>query len=248
MRSLFILILILMLVPLSLVACSPASEVEQETVSPTITQSDQNLSPTPTPKPTLSEEEIKNREEYNKLMNICVKYNDWSAVLLVRQMLTAGKISDDQFSKLYSIPAFSGMQDFDEGMWKRISERLQLVSNVLNDKSTDIDEETFIQSLSDTLANGTVYLMLFDSEEKQERMIKGIEIIDKCFEETSDENCELLRQSYFSDSLTPGEIVLLYYYIQNSPRSINKDELEDHLGINEFEQSVEDALAYLFNQ
>lgn len=215
-RGYFVKILVLVLVAILMtfffVGCIHESSENAENIVEMLTT--EQLSSSPPPKPTLSEQEIKNREEYNELMDICERYNDWSAALLIRDMYNKGIVTQNQYAKLYSISAFEGIKDFSEELWSQIQNQLNSASNVLNEKENSMDRDALYAYLSNASQQGTVYIKLLDSQEKQDRMIRSVAYIDRWFDDPTEQNFERVEQDYFADELTPGEIILLSCHMQ----------------------------------
>ncbi len=245
---------LLALIIFALMSCAIACDNESTAVtnleSITTTTVIATPPPTLTPKPTLSEEEIRIKQEYNDLVDICEKYNDWSAVLLIREMYKAGKISENYFKSLNSIEAFNGMKDYNEETWGEYESQIRRVSDILNGKSKD---EGFIyEHLSRMTKYKTVYVMLFDTEEKRENIIFGVSCINAWFLNPSKEKFNSIKQIYFSDKLTPGEILVLSCYIQYHPDKPSvvldgdkKIDLEDYLKKNGILELSQNALKML---
>lgn len=259
MRKHIMIIVVLIVLLLSFVSCSKQVEDVEGNHTPDITdespvQQTQEVSePTPTPKPTLSEEEIRVIEKYNELIGYCKYYNDWSAAVFVKGMYDYGAISEADFYELASIPGFEDIGEFSDEAWKRIAKHTETLSLILNGKLEELDDEgmeDFYQSLCDASQKGTVYINAFDSMEKQERVIKGVALINKWLDDPTQENFELVKEVYFSEDLTPGEIILLYchMYYSNGEVIEDKQEFLDNQGIKEYADEAYNNLLELNNK
>ncbi len=239
-------VMLIMLLAFAACAGEPDSNEEDVTETPVAP----TLTPPPTPKPTLSEEDIENRERYDELITIAERYNDWSAALLIREMLSDGKITESQYSKLFSIAAFKDAKNFKDAIWDKTKSQFSDVADVLNGTSKDMDKDEFYKFLFDASQHRTVYIMLFDSREKQERVIRGISSIDEWFEEPTDEKFDAFTEFYFSDDLTPGEVILLNCYLQshpNCPAEISGKPTSKYLTSKGIQEHADRALGELYN-
>ncbi|MFA5675871.1 MAG: hypothetical protein WDA65_05030 [Christensenellales bacterium] len=212
-----VLIFIMLIVLLAFAACAGEPDANQEDAADTPAAPE--LTSSPTPKPTLSKEDIENRERYDMLISIAERYNDWSAALLVREMHSDGKITESQYLKLFSIEAFKDAKNYNDGIWDKLKDQLNGVANVINGNSKDMDKDEFNNYLCTAARHRTVYITLFDSQEKRERVIRGISNIDEWFDEPTDDKFNAFTELYFSDGLTPGEVILLNCYLRHHPNS-----------------------------
>ena len=210
----------------SLIGCSPVDTVEESMpIISTITiLSEEQASPTPNP--TLSEEEKENTNSYNELLSICEKYNDWSAALLIKTMYEEGRVTKDQYYKLFSISAFSDAKDYEEEFWIKIESYIGNISNVINGvgQATEEDIQNLFQDLRNSIQQGTIYIAIFDSQEKIDRVTEGITCIDNWLMQNTEEYFAAVLSFLNSDELSTGEKVLLYCYLfynPNLPEDIN---------------------------
>ena len=91
--------------------------------------------------------------------------------------------------------------------------------------------------------------MLFDSMEKQGRVVRGVSSIDEWFEEPTDEKFNAFTELYFSDDLTPGEIIVLSCYLQyhpNCPAEIGRKQTSKYFASKEIQEHAGRALEKLY--
>ena len=212
-----------------LFGCSKKADEPSPSISslPPSAATEYQASPSPTPNPTLSEEEKENINKYNELLNLCIRYHDWSAALLIKAMYEEGKITKNQYFELFSIDAFSEAKDYDDEFWNRTQSYIDNMSNVLNEVNYSAEN---IQSLSQTIGNavqqGSVYIAIFDSQEKVDRVSQGLTCIDNWLEESSEEKFNMVMDFLNSQELSTDEKVTLYCYLSynsNLPEEINSN-------------------------
>jgi hypothetical protein len=193
---------------------APAPTPAEATVKPT-------EAPTPAPTPTELTEEEKQRlaylEEYEELKGYCEQYGDEYAAFLIKKMADDGKIPRDL---LYNVDSYLVLSD-DEETWGFIGDFCGRWVGVLNGTN-----ETLYPSLVDDLMGelqnaaweGKTYISVFDTEEKRERVKKGIDIINQWCENPTDENRIRMEHMFFSEELTPGEIMMLDLWAWSNPK------------------------------
>ncbi len=213
---------------LSLCACT-AAPAEQTPASTPVSTPEPTPSPTPkptpTPEPTLSPEEIeaaKNMEEYDKYKMYYQTYGDEYALLFIKDMLDEGKITPDMLDGLNgSFGTFS-----DDMTWhffrKTYEEQLNIINGKLEKMYPEALATVFNTYLHDDSLLGIVHITLLDTEEKRERFINGIEIINAFYESPTDENRIKMEDVFFAEDLTPGEIRMLFSWIWSSSNRIKK--------------------------
>ncbi len=220
--------LLAVLLIFSFTACTAAPAEQTPAPTPVSTSEptpSPTLEPTPTPEPTLSPEEIeqaKNIEEYEKYKMYYRTYGDDFALLFIRDMLDEEKITEDMFNEAMIIikngnPVETGPAD--ELTWETFRLDYEERSSILYGKQEKMYSEALsfvINSLWDYASEGKIPITLFDSEER-ERVLAGIEIINDFFQSPTDENREQIEDMFFSEELTPGEILLLFTWISSSP-------------------------------
>lgn len=252
-----LIVLMLILSVVSLVACAnKTSDVGNQDIdnkTKETVQQDQDETPTQPPKPTLSEEEKRNLERYSKLFGYCEKYKDWSAAILIKEMFDEGKISNSQYAKLCLIESFEETRDLSDDLWKQVEDHVKNISSIINGHLKELnkdDLDQFYKSLCAASQQGAVYINIFDSQEKMDRVIKGVAYINKWLDEPSDENLELVKEIYFSEDFTPGEVLLLSCHLNYFPNENSSEtrsvELAE-LGITEYSDQALESLLQMNN-
>ena len=211
-----------------LFGCSPNETVVESATSISTNTTLTEAPASPTPKPTLSEEDKENINKYNELLGLCEKYHDWSAAILIKTMYEEGKITEDQYYELFSISAFLEAKDYDEEFWLKIKSYIESISDVINGvgETTEEDIQTFYQNIGNAVQQGSIYIAIFDSQDKIDRVSKEITYIDNWLIENTEDNFTVVLSFLNSEELCPGERIVLYcylYYNPNLPQDIDSN-------------------------
>ncbi len=212
----------------SFAACTAAPA--KETPSPTQETTAEQLSaatpeptpkPTQTPEPTMAPEEMANLERFQALKRYCDDYGDEYSALLLRDMYEAGEITEKQYQSVALTESFRYLSG---DMFKDFKSSYERTSKIINGEmeyvnSDEIDE---ILSMIDSFAEkGIVFVSLYKNEQK-ERLLTALDLINKWYENPTDETREAVEDMYFSEELTPGETMQLFFYMIKTPNKIKK--------------------------
>lgn len=184
---------------------------------------------TATPKSTLSEDEKRTISRLNEYLSYCRDHNDWYAAVLLKEMYDNGEITQEQFSELYNISAFENAKDFDDEVWKQIKDHLVNISSILNEETVSCNEtdvKAFYNYLCSSAQKGTVYITLFNTQEKKNNIKSGIDYIRKWFKDPSEDNLALVKEVLSAEALSPGEVLFLgsqLYYNLDLPETISAE-------------------------
>lgn len=140
-----------------------------------------------------------------ELLKYCWEnFGDEYAAVQLEHLHDQGKVTDSEFTQDVADEA------------ARISEsrqkKYQEAASVVNGQALD-DMNAFI-CRNAYLRNGKITISLFDSREKQERVILGLNLIRAWLQNPTDENKQAFESLMLSDELTPGEFVFLFEYLK----------------------------------
>ena len=213
---------------LALISCQ-AKEAVTDSKETTENTSIKTSTPSRTKKPVLSEEEKTNVSRYNELFSYCQMFNDWYAAVLLKEMLDVGEITYDQFSAVFEIDPFNKAKDFDDKLWMQIKNQLNEVASVINGHTNDISKTTMdncYNYLCSSAQQDTFYLCILESQGKIQRMAQAVNDIHVWFKNPTEENFLPIQNTFLSEDLSSGEIVMLSCYLYNSPKLPSEVESE----------------------
>lgn len=194
--------------PTKTVAPSPTASL-----TPTATPSPD---PTPSPalSPTIPPEQAEALKKYEKLLGYCKDYLDLSAAAEIKGMYDEGKVSKAQFEALYDV--WGDMKDYDEEQWTTVQDEMRMMGDIINARLKQLDEadgENFYGTICTLPQQGAAYINLFDTQQKQDRVKAAVDLVNKWYAQPTDVNFGEVNKAYYSPDLTPGEVLMLGYYI-----------------------------------
>ncbi len=161
-----------------------------------------------------------NKDEYEKYKGYYEKYKDDFALLFIKNMVDEGKITPEMLDSINGT-LYTGT---DEATWEMYREIYEEWSSILNGKQEEMYPEALDavnNQLYEEAAQGIIHITLFDTEEKRQRVMNGIEKISEFYVNPTEGNREKMEDMYFSDDLTPGEIDMLFTWILANPNVDN---------------------------
>jgi hypothetical protein len=174
-------------------------------------------SPSPTLSPTVPPEQVEAQKKYETLLGYCRDYLDMSAAAEIKGIYDKGRVTKEQFEALYGI--WDGMKDYDADEWKAAQDETAMMADIINGRKSGLGEddgEYFCSMMCTLPQQGAAYINLFDSQQKQDRMKAALDLVKKWYADPTDENMSGVEAAYYSEELTPGEILMLGYYIYYS--------------------------------
>lgn len=182
-----------------------------------------SLSPTPSPSPTFSPSltvppgQAAAQKEYDKLIGYCRDYLDMSAAAAIKGMFDEGRITSAQFEALREV--WPGIKDYGADEWAELKDETDMMAGIINGRMSNLGEddgEYFCGMMCTLPQQGAAYINLFDSQQKQDRIKAAIDLVGKWCSNPTDDNLRSVEEAYYSEGLTPGEIMMLGYYIYYS--------------------------------
>ncbi len=170
--------------------------------------------PSPSPSPTVLPEQAAAQKEYEKLIGYCRDYLDMSAADAIKDMFDEGKITSEQYEALWGM--WPGMKDYGSDEWAELKDETGMMSDIINGRMSGLGEddgEYFCGMMCTLPQQGAAYISLFDSQQKQDRIKAGVDLVSKWCSDPTEENMKSVEEAYYSEDLTPGEIMMLGYYI-----------------------------------
>lgn len=248
-----IIIIIIVVLLISSISCAKqiAEENNTITIAPVPKENDsiETTGYSSAPESTPQKDQDMMLKEYNGLLENCREYTDWSAAVLIRDMYNDEKISEEHYTELASVSGFLGTQDLNDGLWVQVKKHIERISNILNGQQKDLDKaglDRFYQELCIDSQQDIVYINALDSQEKKDRVLKSIRYINEWIDEQTEENFDNVKIVFFSDELTPGEVIILSCYMYYAKGQDKKRiEFLDNQG---FKDYTDDALFNLFNE
>ena len=159
-----------------------------------------------------------NKKEYENLRRYYDDYKDEYALVLIRDMYESGKLSSELIEDLKNTTIF----EIDKANFEAYKETCERWREILN---YEFEELPFAdEQINEMMYNfhyfandGMVLISLFNTEEKRDIVENGLNIIKEWQSNPTQENRELVEDMYFSEKLTPSEIVVLFTWMNGNP-------------------------------
>lgn len=246
-----ILAVLIAVLSVSLIGCGEQDVIRADnpTTVPTQNVSQESSEQLSVPEPTLTEDPQKTLEKYNSLLDEGSKYNDWSAAVEIKKMHDAGEISEEQLSALVFASEFREIRNLTDEQWAQTIEQVNNIADILNGKRKDVDEagmDEFYENLCMAAQQDRVYINALGTQEQKDRVSEGIIYINHWLRESAEQGFDVVKQYFFSDELTPAEVILLscHMYYATSENE-NRTDFLDSQGIKDY---TDEALTELLSE
>ena len=176
--------------------------------------------PTPAPTPLMKDEDMSALQKYEELMGYCKQHQDPVSAVKIVLMHRDGEIADDQLEALFAIEGPSEGRGYSMAQWESMMDFFDRWAATLNGTHHMLGEnemQEFFDELCDGATSGGVLIGLLPTYAQRVRAAAAAVHIDGWQETHKSEQLKTVEEFYYSDELTPAEVVLMYAHIRYDP-------------------------------